>query len=229
MRPFHSLLASALLVSSASAAVVRIDFGGTGAVTTEPGVTWNNLTGPTVGSGIADLRDINNVSTGLSISVTGAFRGVNAAGTGSSTLFPPNATSDSFFGNAVSTGSFSGTYLNSQLTLSGLNPLETYNFVFYASRVGDSANRTTAYTVTGGGGVQTVNLNATTVNGSVPANGVTADANGQIVIDVGPGAGNNTTERFFYIGVLEITSIPEPSVAVLGALSVLPLLRRRRA
>ena len=59
--------------------------------------------------------------------------------------------------------------------------------------------------------------------------GLTADANGRIVIDVDPGAGNTTTEQFYYIGVLEVTSVPEPAASsVMIASLAACLLRRKR-
>ncbi|RYD34744.1 MAG: hypothetical protein EOP87_08635 [Verrucomicrobiaceae bacterium] len=225
---FLTPLASLALVSTAGAAVVRIDFGGTANPTAVSGVTWNNLTGPAVGSNIADLRDIGDVATGIRMEVTGAFRGVNSGGTTSSTLFPADATRDSFFGNTVSSTNFPGTFPNGQLTLSGLNPAETYSILFYASRTGDSVNRESSYTATGGNGSQTRALNSNNTNGSVTVTGLTPDSNGRIVIDVGPGANNATTEKFYYLGAMEITSVPEPGVSLLGAGALAFLLIRRR-
>ncbi|MBX3740622.1 MAG: hypothetical protein KF712_06500 [Akkermansiaceae bacterium] len=229
MSRFLAPFAALALASTAGAAVIRIDFGGTGNTTTEAGVTWNNLTGSTVNSNIADLRDIGNAATGIRLEVTGAFRGVNNNGATNSTLFPASATGDSFFGHTVASGSFPApTFPNGQFTLSGLNPSETYNILFYASRTGAGVNRETVYTAIGGNGSQSEALNATNTNGSVTVTGLTPDAEGKIVINVGPGANNTTTEKFFYIGAMEITSVPEPSVALLGAGAAAFLLVRRR-
>ena len=222
------LLAAVVLTSRAGAAVIRIDFGSAANTTTEAGVTWNNLTGTTVGSNIAELADTVGAATGLGIEVTGAFRGVNASGTTTSTLFPANATRDSFYGNTVASGGFPGTFPDGQLTLSGLNALESYTLRFYASRTGDAVNRSTLYTAEGGNGPQSVTLNTNNVNGSVVISGLTADANGRIVIDVGPGAGNTTAEQFYYIGVLEVTSVPEPATASMMIASLATCLLRRK-
>jgi len=229
MSRFLAPFAALALASTAEAAVIRIDFGGTADQTTEAGVTWNNLTGYTSGSNIPDLRDTGDALTGIRLQITGAFRGVNGSGTTTSTLFPGNATKDSFFGHTVASGAFPApTFPNGQLTLSGLNPSETYNVLFYASRVGDSVNRETTYTATGGNGSQSRTLNSNNTNGSVTVTGLTADAEGKIVIDVGPGANNATTEKFYYIGAMEITSVPEPAVSLLGAGALAFLLIRRR-
>ena len=223
-------LAAVLSLSSASAAVIRIDFGSATNTTTEAGVTWNNLTGTTVGSNIANLTDIGGTTTEFSIEVTGAFRGTNTSGTTTSTLFPANATRDSFYGHTIASASFPApTFPDGQLTLNGLNAFETYTLRFYASRTGDSVNRATLYTAEGGNGAQSAALNANNVNGSVVISGLTADANGRIVIDVDPGAGNTTTEQFYYIGVLEVTSVPEPAASsVMIASLAACLLRRKR-
>ncbi|WAC19923.1 hypothetical protein OVA24_00840 [Luteolibacter sp. SL250] len=228
MSRFLAPFAALALASTAGAAVIRVDFGGTANQTTESGVTWNNLTGYAAGSNIANLRDTGDGLTGIRLEITGAFRGVNSGGTTTSTLFPSDASRDSFFGNTVSTGSFPGTYLGSQLTLSGLNPAETYSILFYASRTGDSVNRETSYIVADGNGSQTRTLNANNTNGSVAASGLIPDSNGRITINVTSGANNATTEKFFYLGVMEITSVPEPSVALLGAGAAAFLLVRRR-
>jgi hypothetical protein len=213
----------------AGAALIRIDFGATGNTTTGGGVTWNNLTGFAGGSNIADLRDVGSTPTGIRLEITGAFRGVNNSGTTGSTLFPATATRDSFFGHTVASGSFPApTFPNGQFTLSGLNPAETYNILFYASRTGDSVNRETVYTATGGNGSQSAVLNATNTDGSVTVTGLTADRDGKIVIDLAPGSNNSTAEKFYYIGVMEITSVPEPSISLLGAGATAFLMFRRR-
>lgn len=228
MRPFLSFVVSSFLMCAANGAVIQIDFGSS--ATNQPGVSWNNLSGVAAGSKIEDLETTDGDLTGFGIEVTGAFRGVNSAGTLASTLFPASATQDSFYGNTVASTSFPGTFPNGQLTLSGLSAFETYDLLFYASRVGTSNNRNTTYTVEGGNGAHVVSLDANNVDDSVSVAGLTADENGRIVIDVGPGEGNNTTERFYYIGVLQITSspVPEPGVVVLGGLVLLPVCLRRR-
>ncbi len=208
------------------------------------GRTWNNVdASASAANSPYTLNDIANASTGWSLAIgnpTGndstpsqiGFNNPNSDGTTSPTgdaasrYYPASATRDSGYGN---TATFDrGTVPAVLLTLSNLSPAETYDFYFFASRMNVSDNRETAYQVTGGT-TSTTYLNAANNTGNIVAvSGMTPDANNQISITVSPGSNNNNGSKFYYLGVLEIASVPEPtSMGVLG-LGAMALLRRHR-
>jgi uncharacterized protein (TIGR03382 family) len=204
--PFLCLLA---LASAANAATILVDFGAVVTPGTTP--TWNNFTVGDLGTAQA-LVDTTNVSSGVTLTLNGSFSLLdeNAAPSGP---YPTTVTEDSFF----APGSRS-------MTLSGLNTSLTYNLTFYAYIArGDS--RLTHITVNG----NTVSLepgNGTTTGDSETLSNLVPNASGELVIQYAkdPAVGN------LIINALEITSVPEPSSAmVLGAFALAPLLRRRRA
>ena len=110
------------------------------------------------------------------------------------------------------------------MTLSGLNTSLTYNLTFYGY-IARADSRLTPITING----TTLQLepgNGTTTGNTVTFTNVAPSPTGTIVIDYsrGTGVGN------MVVNALEITSVPEPTSAMLlGALAMAPLLRRRRA
>jgi hypothetical protein len=223
------VLITLLLSAPLHATTILIDFGTTNVTTPTP-ITyvtpgnWNNLTSTSTSGNIPNLKDTDGNNTGIKIAVSQAFDGVNtshtAGGGNVPTLAPTTASVDAFYANGADEGQF---------TLTGLNPAYTYSFRFFASLFrasGDTASRTTAYTVGG----QTVELNPLNnfETWSSSISGISPDLDGSLIVDVGHGTGNGSGN--FLIGIMEITyTIPEPSSALLLAPAGLLALRRRRA
>jgi hypothetical protein len=219
----------ALMMTTARAATILIDFGGNtsaqtthGASPNDPNNYWNNY----VGSNLSGLIDTTDLSTKVNLSVGILGSQSNASGTTASSLFPINATRDSIYVNKGETGT---------LTLTGLDStgLTAYTFTFYASRTGVYDNRTTDYTVTGNGQVLITSLDAANnINNTAVVSGILADSTGKVTIGISLDAAN--TSSFAYLGILKIESvaIPEPSMVALlitgGLFSLAGVVRRSR-
>ena len=214
---------SLVLAASANlhAATILIDLG-SGDVTTPTPITyrtagnWNNITNSTSGS-VTNLIDSEGNATTFDIAVTSGFGSINTAHSGGSPgLTPTTASVDSFFSNSGA---------GSTLTLSDLDPSLTYSFRFFASVFRtDSISRNGRYTVDGNSvELDPYNNSATW---SAPITGISPDVNGNIIIDTRQGAGNSGGN--YLLGIVEITTVPEPATAFLAALGIIPLLRRRR-
>jgi len=251
MRYMKRLLIAAGLVSapavSAHGSQILIDFGSSGTQTTTDSQTrsWNNVTDANDVSGSPfTLRNILNTDSGYRMSISNpsgvtnpvGFNGANTNGTTSPTGsaashgYPSSATQDSLYGNTIFFTS--ATVEAVRITLSSLNPTETYSFDFFASRTGVTDNRETEYRIAGSGTPTSVYLNAANNTGNIASlAGVAPDGNNQIVIDIDPGPNNtNTANGFYYLGVMEINSVPEPTaLALMGIVPAIGLLRRKRS
>jgi len=185
---------------------------------------WNNLTNPTGGEVLSDLVNTEGNSSGISMWVHDSFTGINLAGTTApeaSTEMPSSATSDSFFG---STGAHSGVIeATGGVTLGNLSQTSKYTISLFASRDGATDNREAKYVVTGKT-TQTVYLDASNNKSklAVVADMVPA-SDGTIKIDVSPGANNNNSLKYYYLGAVRIKYGPATSglspVKVTGSLS----------
>jgi hypothetical protein len=86
--------------------------------------------------------------------------------------------------------------------------MRTYDFTFYASRLGVTDNRETGYTVTGfNSGFIALNA-AANVDKSVTLTDMVPTAAGEITISLAPTAANNNANHFTYLGVLKIEPTP---------------------
>lgn len=104
----------------------------------------------------------------------------------------------------------------------------TYDFTFYASRTGVGDNRETTYNIAGLNSAS-ISLNITNnENNSVTYSQMAQTLDGEITISLSPGAANNNSNHFTYLGVLEMTAVPEPTGAALLLAGSAALLRRRR-
>ncbi len=155
---------------------------------------------------LAGLVTIEGIPTTTDLVMVRRFNGANTNGTLASTVFPTNATRDSLFGN---TETFSGLAdVFPSFKLIGLDPLLTYDFTFYASRMGVRDNRETGYTVTGAGvGFAALDPSGNE-NAFVMVTGIEPDADGQITIDLAPTANNVNSNHFTYLGVLKVEPTP---------------------
>lgn len=231
------------IISTGLAATVLIDFGSETNQTTVDTLSrqWNNVTQNMASGTTFGLVDTTNAATGITFTLTAAFNigDFNSNGATDSSLYPGSSTGDSLFGNVALFGGESNVV--PVLTLSGLDVSKTYSFTFFASRSATD-NRIAKYTATGAttssvfldadaAGTHTVTLSgmAPSVSGSI-----SISVNHSTVAESGLptlGAGDNAT-GFAYLGVLEVTAIPEPSTtAAIMAGSVLVgviVLRKRR-
>ncbi|RAV30648.1 hypothetical protein DN748_02200 [Sinomicrobium soli] len=189
-----------------SGAAIYINLG------TRTAPVWNTLDNHVEGTSIEDLKNSDDEFTGISVTITQRFNGINTGGpnttdTGNWTI-PGEVSSQSYFGNAK------GVWENmeitqSQLTLSGLDTGKTYKFCFFGARSGVSDNRETRYTVSGAN-EEAVSLQ-TAGNSSETActDEISPDAQGKIVIDITAGDNNNNGNGFFYLNAMQIIPVEE--------------------
>jgi len=202
-----SLLA---LASAANAATMLVDFGAIVTPGTSP--AWNNFTNGAAGTSLA-LVDTTNSASGATLTINNAFflLDENPAPSGS---YPSTVSEDAFFKDD-----------NASMTLSGLNTSLTYNLTFFAY-INRADSRLTNISINGGTAVPLQPGMGTTTGNTITFTNVAPSPTGTIDIGYSRGAGVGN----LIINALEITSVPEPSSAMLlGALAICPLLRRRRA
>jgi len=211
------LLAAFLGSASVHAASILIDFGT--ATTTGLPQTWNNFTGTASGSSLTDLKDTTGASTLYNLTYTGAtllaLADNNTTSIIPTTPAPFNVTSviiDSIY--LATTGTF---------TLSGLNPAQTYDLTFYAY-VNRTGSRLSNYTVNGSTvSIQPAETNLGGKGGTASLSGLAPTPGGDLVITIESGASTN-----WILNGLQVTSVPEPTSALLSLLGAACLLRRRR-
>lgn len=232
-----SLVAAALtlaLVAPASATTLLFDFGNTGRQTVG---NWNNVVPAT--TTLFALFDsdgnIYSTSTGqTSFEITDTFFQTgepSQLGTespsGDAAGYPVDATDDYFFGHV---GPFAGADDNpyGEVKLSNLEPGLAYDFTFFASRTGVGDTREAIYTATGANSLNGT-LNASNNDSEVlHLNGITPDGNNEIVIGAGVGPNNDNGNGFFYLGVIQVDVVPEPTslMLVFSSLGLLAFSRR---
>lgn len=207
------------------------------------GIYWNNawmnsaVVGGITPPSVTNLINSSNVGTGVGLTFTTGWQsnGFNNGG-----LLAP---SSSLLGNIASknaTGDYYFVQNNSAtLTLTGLNPLMTYDFKMFGTRETTEVRRT-LYTVTDINGTHTFTLQTSGAgigaggyNGNnntfANFNGLVPDGSGTITLKVESAIAGN----FGYLGTMQVTAaVPEPStIALVGAASLagLVIYRRRRA
>ena len=206
----NEIVAGTTVAGQVRLEVLLVDFGASETSTqNDPANTWNNVTqgvGCSDTGRLAGLVTIEGIPTTTDLVMVRRFNGANTNGTLASTVFPTNATRDSLFGN---TETFSGLAdVFPSFKLIGLDPLLTYDFTFYASRMGVRDNRETGYTVTGAGvGFAALDPSGNE-NAFVMVTGIEPDADGQITIDLAPTANNVNSNHFTYLGVLKVEPTP---------------------
>jgi hypothetical protein len=211
----NEIVSGAAATGEIRAQVLLFDFGSSSTPTgnrptpDDPVNFWNNVTdgiGRTVGGQLSDLVTTGNVPTGIGLVILSRFNGANTNGTLASEQFPQDATRDSLFGN---TGTFSGLgNVFPSFKLTGLDPLLTYQFTFYASRMGVGDNRETLYTVTGAFSESATLNPAGNIDGFVAPTAIAPTAEGEITISLSPGAANNNGYHFTYLGVMRLEPAP---------------------
>ena len=187
-------------VPYAAAFTALFDFGPTGLNTTG----WNDITSTSV-STVTDAVATNGTPIGINLAIASPFVGTQNGGVPASNLYPLTAQENTLYVGGA------GSAQTAQLLVSGLNPAETYNFEFFASR-DTSDDRTSTYTING----NTVSLQAAgNTSNIVSINGIKPNSSGQVTITIGHGP--NAT--YGYLGVLTITTagaapLPPPQLAV---------------
>ena len=244
---------------NASAASFLIDFGlnnsagsPTAAGPDANGHYWNNVysgaaAGTTIsggsGNNLSNLISTTNVASTISLALSGGTQPWSASGgSGFGGLLAPNPSLLGDFAIATATQDyfFVGSAGTATITLSGLSPSLTYNFLFYGGR-DNTQTRTTRYTITDNLGSQFVDLQTSGTgigtNTTAYPTGYSNGNDDQIVSLTGrvPTSGgnltltlSNVTGDFSYLGTLGIVSVPEPSTSALAGLAALALVCRRR-
>jgi len=151
---------------------------------------WNNFTSYTAGT-LTNLKNSNNVTSGVSVTLVNSWDGHNPNGynTGNNSGIYPDAvmTSSMFLQNGVAR----------TVQINGLNATKTYDFTFYASRMGVADVRNTIYS----SGTKSAILNASgNMSNTAKLTGLKPNASGQISVSVVQQSGS----AFAYLGAMVI-------------------------
>lgn len=233
-------LLAASLVSSVSAATVLVDFNNT--VPDSTTGNYNNFsisgTAVTAIGQVGTTLDLNEITTGTDTGWNMTLTKLNAAGNVAATGSGANYTGP--YAPAVSgyatTALQDSIYVNNlgqlEVRFTGLDISQTYNLLGYVARGNNAGTGTfdlTVGTVSGSTQVQIHAFNdKATNNSTINWQSITPNASGEIafvIASTSSAANANTTG----INFISLTQVPEPSVALLGGLGVLGLLRRRRS
>ena len=221
-----------LSFGSAAAETLLFDFGRTD-LQTNPG--WNNIV-PATGNSVSLRFDSNNNLTPIGFEITDPFFQTgepsqlgSEAPFGDAAAFPVSATDDYFFGH---TTPFAGADPNplGQVKLFNLGPqCKPMISPFSRHAMESTTPRDASYTVHGASSSSVV-LNASNNNSEVARIfSIAPDTNSEIVIDVTPGPGNDNGNGFYYINLMQVDVVPEPSsLSLLLAAIVLTAVRRRK-
>lgn len=186
-----------------------LDFGGgnttlVGPSPDDPINVWNNIGSSIGGSSAGELFNLvtsHGNATEVGLVMISRFNGVNENGTQASTLFPADATRDSLFGNTEVFSGMSNIFPSFKLT--GLDPTKSYDFTFYASRMGVTDNRETGYSLSGANS-NFVTLNASgNINNTVTGQ-IKPSSAGEVIVALAPTANNNNANHFTYLGVMKV-------------------------
>lgn len=184
---------------------LTVDFGDAKATSGAINIAGESLA---AGGSIANLLNQASKRTSAALKVVKRFNGVNRNGTktpAAATGFDSSTASDSWFGNDVAFGGVVAP--SAQLELSGLNPALSYDFRFFASRMGASGeNRETQYEVSGASAaIAYLNVSENTANVAQVA-GVRPNSAGKVAITLKKGPKNNNAYGFFYLGGMKVTA-----------------------
>jgi hypothetical protein len=178
---------------------------------------WNNVTSYTTGTALNNLKNSNNIPvTGVSITLVQGWNGSNPNGYNSgnnSGIYPDAVMSGSFFTSDGATKT---------VQLAGLNPAKTYDFTFFASRMGVTDARNAIYTI----GTKSAMLNASgNTSNTAKIIGIKPNASNQISIEVS----KDGASTFGYLGAIvvrEYETIVVPTVPQAPALLISQVLTR---
>ncbi len=164
-------------VYSASDIEYKINFTSTGPAA----APWNNITSTAANTTLSGLKNSNNVTTGVGITLVNAWNGHNPNGynTGNNSGIYPDAvmTSSMFLQDGVAR----------TIQINGLNAAKTYDFTFFASRMGVADVRNTIYS----SGTKSATLNASgNTSNTAKLTGLKPNVSGQITLSVVQQAGS---------------------------------------
>lgn len=202
-------IGSQLLIISAQAATVMIDFG-TGGATPSP--VQSGFTSQTTGVATSYSTPAGNIT----VASTGSF--FNRSATGTYTDAP--LLGDFTFANNLATNTMTITIAGAGITADTDYDIRFYSLDTQHGGTGGTVTYAGLSGTTGGTSIAYKTTNTTLGNSSLSS--WTSNSSSQIVIGV---TGTNEGPR---VSGMEITVIPEPSAALLGGLGLLALLRRRR-
>lgn len=150
----------------------RVNFTTTASLAQNP---WNNITSFTANTVLSNLKNNNNTASAISLTLQTNWSGTNPNGnnTGNNSgIYPDAVMSNSFFIQDN---------IQRNILLSGLDPAKTYDFAFYASRLGVGDVRNTIFAV----GSKSVTLNASNNYSTLgKITGIKPAANGQVTINI---------------------------------------------
>lgn len=193
-------------VYSASDIEYKINFTSTGLAASP----WNNVTN-TAAHTLGNLKNSNNVTTAVGITLSNAWSGHNTNGynTGNNSGIYPDA--------VMSSSMFLQDDLARTIQINGLNATKTYDFTFFASRMGVADVRNTIYS----SGIKSAVLNASGNTASTAKiTGIKPNVSGQITISVARQGGS----AFGYLGAMVIReyepiivpTVPETPVGLIS-------------
>lgn len=217
MKSLTAVLFTLVAVAPASATTLLFDFGRTNLQA--PG-NWNNVVPATTtlfalfdsSGGIYGTAGLEITDTFFQTGEPSQLGSENPAGDAAG--YPVEATDDYFFGH---TTPFAGADPNplGQVKLFNLEADKSYNFTFFGSRQTVNDNRETAFDVDGANsqsGALAVSNNNTEV---LRLDGITPDGNNEIFVSVSPGTNNDNSNGFYYIGLMQVDVVPEPTSLLL--------------
>lgn len=209
-----SALVVVSLVAPTRAATMLFDFGDTGLQT---GGNYNNVT--PAQNPLFNVIDSTGAGTGIGLNIGGFNElGPNLNGTqapsGAAAIFDIQATRDNLFGHSDNFNAGSPRPLG-EIELTGLNPALPYDFTFFGSRTGVTDNRETKYTVAGANSNFGLLDASNNVSNVTSVSGVFPSAGGTILISVEAGPNNTNGSKFFYLGAMAMSVVPEPASGML--------------
>ncbi len=222
------LLTGTFLALPVSAVTVKFDVGRADSMGNINGIEWN-------AQDVADAIDTAGSSTGISLTVTSAT-GFNEVGPNDSGTDSPGAPASGFFSGDTTNDALFGHSSNFNVgaprdlveyTIAGLDNTLTYDFTFYASRGTVSDIREAQYDVSGANSGQALLDAGNNVSNIAHVLGI-APAAGNITLTIQAGPNNSNGSGFFYLGGLDITSVPEPASMLLLTLGGIGMLSCRR-
>ena len=193
------LASQASFAQSQARDTILIDFGSIASP-----APYNNVSDAAAGV-VQSLTNTDGESTGYGLMVTDSFNNINTGGTtmpDAATGFVSTATGDSFFGNTAVFGG--ATQPTGAIRLERLNPSIDYELTVFASRTGVTDNREAKY-VMAGATRDSVALNASNNTSRAVTLTLRPAPDSSITITVSPGANNDNSSGFFYLGALRLT------------------------
>ncbi len=178
-----------------------VDFNQNTSATYVSSGNWNNFHDASGALPLTNIITDAGVASTIDMAVTDLFVSSNGGGTTAPTGthgFPATATSDSFYVQ-------DGANNVGEITISSLNPANTYSFQIFASRDGVGDNRIAKYTLTGtNSGTASLNASNNTAN-TCSVNNITPSSTGTIVLKVEKDP--TSTGTYYYIGCMKMTEV----------------------